>query len=135
EHERAVVGELELPATARQRARERALLVAEELGLDQLVRDRGAVDLDERLLAPRRPGVDGACDQLLATAVLAADQHPAGRRGGGGDLLTEAADRLALADDRGVLVAALAERRALAGAPRVPEPPPAREPPPPESDR
>src|SRR5207247_3560785 len=121
EEERAVVGELELPATARQRARERPLLVAEELVLDQLLRDRGAVDLDERLLAPRRAGVDGSSDQLLAAAVLAANQHAAGRRRGGGDLLAEPADRLAVADDLRTLDEALAPGGVLAREARVPE--------------
>src|SRR5207247_8469108 len=123
QEERAAVGELELPAAARERAREGALLVAEQLGLDQLVRDRGAVDLDERLLAPRRPGVDGAGHQLLAAAVLAPDQHAAGRRGGGDDLLAEPADRLALADDPGAPGAAPAARGGPGGQPRPPAAP------------
>src|SRR2546426_844976 len=127
EEERAAVGELELAAAARQRARERPLLVAEELGLDQLLRDRGAVDLDKRLLAPRRPGVDGSSDQLLAAAVLAANQHAAGRRRGGGDLLAEPADRLALADDLRTLDEALAQGGVLAREARVLERPRDRE--------
>ena len=51
EEQRAAVGQLELAAAPGERAGERALLVAEQLGLDQLLGDRGAVDLHER--APR----------------------------------------------------------------------------------
>src|SRR5204863_6619313 len=123
EEERAAVREFELAAAAGQRPGERALLVAEELGLDQLLRDRGAVDLDERPLAPRRPRVDGARDQLLAAAVRAADEHAARGRGGGGDLLAEPADRRALPDDLGALGEALAQDGVLAREPRVLERP------------
>ena len=49
EEERAAVGQLELPELARVRAGEGALLVAEQLGLDQGVGDRGAVDRHEGL--------------------------------------------------------------------------------------
>ena len=51
EEQRAAVRELEASGLARDRARERAALVAEELALDELLRDRGAIDLDERLAA------------------------------------------------------------------------------------
>ena len=51
QEDRAAVGELELPEPARRGAREGALLVAEELALEQRVRNRRAVDRDER---PRR---------------------------------------------------------------------------------
>ena len=53
EEERAAVGLLEEAALARLGAGERAALVAEELALDQLARDRGAVDLDERRVLAR----------------------------------------------------------------------------------
>ena len=89
EEQRAAVGGLELAAAARHGAGEGAALVAEELGLDQLLGDGGAVDLDEGRLAPRRQGVDGAGHQLLAGAVLAVDEHaPVGGRGDG-DLLAQ----------------------------------------------
>ena len=54
EEERAAVGLLELADALLRRARERALLVAEQLALDELGRDRGAVDLDERAVARGR---------------------------------------------------------------------------------
>ena len=76
-------GQLELAALLGHRAGERALLVAEQLGLDQLLGDRRAVHLDERGARARLLcSVDLARDQLLAGAVLAGDQHPAvGGRG------------------------------------------------------
>ena len=76
EEERAAVGQLEAAARSRDRAGEGALLVAEELALEQLARDRGAVDRDERARRARRARlVDGARDQLLAGAGLAGDEH------------------------------------------------------------
>ena len=50
EEQRAALGQLEAAPLARLRAGEGALLVAEQLGLDQRLRQRRAVDLDERLL-------------------------------------------------------------------------------------
>src|SRR5205807_1374593 len=57
-----------------ERARERAALVAEHLGLEQLGGDRAAVDRDEGAIGARARGVDGARDQLLAGAALAHDE-------------------------------------------------------------
>ena len=54
-------------------ARERALHVPEELGLEQRLRQRAAVQRDERPIAPQRVEVDGARDPLLARARLAGD--------------------------------------------------------------
>src|SRR4029077_19066873 len=55
------------------------LLVAEQLGLDQLRRHRAAVQRQERrFLAPAQI-VDGLRRELLSGAALAGDQH----RGGG----------------------------------------------------
>ena len=68
EEERAAVGELEHAGAPLIRAGERAALVAEDLGLHQRGRDGGAVDGDERLLAPRGEVVDGARHHLLAGA-------------------------------------------------------------------
>ena len=119
QEERAAVGELELAAAPRQRPRERALLVAEQLGLDQLLGDGGAVDLYEGALAARGLHVDGARHQLLAAAVLAVDQHAPGGGRGGRDLLAQRPDRRALADDLGALLEARAQRRVLLLEPRV----------------
>ena len=52
EEHRAVVGELELARLLLDGAGEGAALEAEQLRLEQLGRQRGAVHLDERLVAP-----------------------------------------------------------------------------------
>jgi hypothetical protein len=55
--------------------------VAEQLGLDQLLGDGGAVDLHQRPVAAGRGAMDGARRQLLAGAALAGDQdRGVGRR-------------------------------------------------------
>ena len=74
EEHRAVVGELELAGLVLDRAGERAALEAEQLRLEQLGRQRRAVHLDERLVAPERGGIERPRDQLLAGAALAANQ-------------------------------------------------------------
>ena len=75
EQDRAAGGELELARVALgARAREGALLVAEQLGLEQVPRHRGAVDADERLVRARPGGVNGLRDDLLAGAALAVDE-------------------------------------------------------------
>ena len=75
EEDRAGVRLLELADPRRRGAGERALLVAEQLALEELRGQRRAVDLDERPVLARRPLVDGAGHQLLADAALAADEH------------------------------------------------------------
>ncbi|MNO81882.1 hypothetical protein D3C76_731390 [compost metagenome] len=49
--------------------------MAEQLGLQQVGRDRGTVEFDERPLAARTIEMQGAGDQLLAGTGLAFDQH------------------------------------------------------------
>ena len=49
--------------------------MAEQFALEELGRQRRAVDLDERLVAPERSLMDGAGDELLADAALAANQY------------------------------------------------------------
>ena len=71
----AAVGELEAPDLAGKRAGESALLVAEELRFDQLRRQRRAVDLHHRPLAPAALIVDRARDHLLAGPRLALQEH------------------------------------------------------------
>ncbi len=58
---------------------EGAPLVAEELRLQQLGRDRGAVDLDEGALAPRAAVVQPVRDEVLAGAALPLEEHGAAR--------------------------------------------------------
>ena len=87
EEQRAAVALLELADPPAVGAGEGALLVAEQLALQQVLGDGGAVDGQERRLGPQAVLVDGAGDQLLAGAALAGDQD--------GDVLgRDAADRL-----------------------------------------
>ena len=65
---------LEEPALVLHRAGEGALLVAEELGFEQVLRQRGAIDRHEGLMLPVRIEVQRARDELLARAALALDQ-------------------------------------------------------------
>src|SRR5205814_1195207 len=74
EEECPAVGDLELALARRDRPCEGALLVTEELALDQLARERRAVHLDERLRAPRAVVVERVGDQLLPRAARAADE-------------------------------------------------------------
>src|SRR2546430_14923137 len=71
EEQRTAPGQLELPLLALMRPGERTLLVAEQLRLDQRVRDRAAVDGDERLGAAgargrARPGPALPCGARFA---------------------------------------------------------------------
>src|SRR5439155_1569060 len=75
EEERPAVGRLEQPAPRLAGAREGALLEAEQLRLEQLLRDRRAVHRDERLVPSRAREVERAREELLADARLAVDQH------------------------------------------------------------
>ena len=68
EKQRAAVGELELPLTLDVRARVRAFLVPEQLGLQQRLRDRPAIDRHERSRLSRAVGMNGPGEQLLASA-------------------------------------------------------------------
>src|SRR5439155_994512 len=78
QEDRAAVSQLEFAELPGVGARERPLLVAEQLGLDQRVGNGGDVHGDEGLVAALAPAVDRARDQLLARPALARDQH--GRR-------------------------------------------------------
>ena len=96
------------------RAGEGAALVAEQLALDQLARDRRHVDRHERARAALAVIVQRARDQLLAGAGLAVDHH---REVGGGEPRDGAVDllhRRAAADQRQRLVARRAARWARA---------------------
>ena len=77
-----------LPWVCLHGAGEGALLVAEQLALEQVLRDRRAVDRDERLRGARAQRVHRLGQQFLARAALAEQQHA---RIGGGDLLDRAA--------------------------------------------
>ncbi len=67
----------------------RTLAGAEELGLQQRLGDRAAVDRDEGAVAAVAAGVQGARHQLLAGAGLAAHQHRRHAAGHLGDALLD----------------------------------------------
>src|SRR5262249_4966059 len=69
--ERAALRVLELPGLAPMGPGEGPPLVPEELGLEQIVRNRSAVDLDERPMAPAGMRVDAPGDEVLAYSALA----------------------------------------------------------------
>jgi hypothetical protein len=75
EEQRAALGGLEEALAVFRRTGEGALAVAEELGLQQVLRDGAAVDGDEGLRGARRDLVDGARHQFLAGARFAVQQH------------------------------------------------------------
>ena len=75
EEDGAAIGQLEAALPSLQRAGERALLVAEELGRDERRRDRGTIHGDERPGRARRSLVDRPGDELFAGAGLPGDQH------------------------------------------------------------
>ena len=98
------VGQLEPAQPPLGGAGEGALLVPEQLRLQQRLGQRGAVDRDERPAPPGREVVDRLGDQLLAGAALALDQHRARHRRHLLDLDQHLLDRRALADDAGALL-------------------------------
>ena len=69
------LGELDLADAVVDGAGERAALVAEELALEERVREGGAVDGDEAAALALALEVDGARRELLAGARLAVDEH------------------------------------------------------------
>ncbi|VBF82571.1 Uncharacterized protein conserved in bacteria [Burkholderia pseudomallei] len=83
EKQRAAVRRFDTADLALARARECAALVAEQFGLQQMIRNRAAVDRDERRLAALGALVDRERGQLLAGARFAGDEHG---RVGRGDL-------------------------------------------------
>jgi hypothetical protein len=64
----------EHPGAGLGRAGEGAARVAEQLAVDEGLRDRAAVEGDERAARPRAPVVNGARGQLLAGPALAVDE-------------------------------------------------------------
>ena len=73
------MGELEATDPPLERPGEGALLVAEDLALEQRLRNGGAVDGDERIAMTGRQLVERARRQLLAGAALAREQDGRGR--------------------------------------------------------
>ena len=104
EKERAAFGQLEAPLLSRVGAREGALLIPEELRLDEAVGQRRATHFDERFLRPQRVVVDRMRDELLARARFSADEHGRIGRRDLRDLLVHLPHRSARPDDVGEIV-------------------------------
>ena len=101
EHQRAALGRLEQALVTAGRAGERAFFVTEQFGLEQVLGHRAAVDRDERLVLAVTGAVDRLCEQFLAGAAFAGDQHA---RIGCGDhlrLLQDLFHRLVARNDLG----------------------------------
>src|SRR5262245_3816621 len=73
--DRAAVGQLEAPRLGRLGAGESALLVAEQLALDQRGRERRAVDYNEGASVAQAALVNGVGEQLLASPRLSLQQN------------------------------------------------------------
>src|ERR1017187_7943693 len=84
---------LDVPFALRVGAREGAFLVAEEFALKQVLRNRVAVDGDERAAAPRAPAMERLRHHFLARPAFAQNQH---RGTSGGDLANHVEDSLHL---------------------------------------
>ncbi len=82
EEQRAVIGRLEQAGARGGGPRECAAHVPEQLALDEIHRDRGTIDGDERVVHTRRMAVNCARGELFTGAALAQDEHG---RGGGRD--------------------------------------------------
>ncbi len=75
EEQRAALGDLEAPLARGDGTGERALLVTEQLGLEQVGGNRAAVDRDERAVAARAELMNGARGDFLAGAGFAEQQN------------------------------------------------------------
>ena len=81
EEQRAAIGLLEAAETPGLRTGEGTAFVTEELGFEELARDRGGIERDERLGRPRAVTMQGPRNQLLSGARLAGDEHREVRSG------------------------------------------------------
>src|SRR2546422_7535335 len=99
EQQRAAVRLVEQARPVSRGARERPLHVAEKLGLEQRVGDRGAVHRDERLRRSRARPMDRLRDDLLTGAALAGDEHRGLVLRHAGDELQGLTHRPALGDE------------------------------------
>src|SRR5262249_31587654 len=75
QEDRALLGQLDFPLLELMRPGEGALLVAEQLTLQELSGETHAVDGDERPVFPLPPAVDRAGENLLAGPALAQQQN------------------------------------------------------------
>jgi hypothetical protein len=98
EEDRAAVAEFELAQPLHRRAGERPPFVAEEFALDQIVRDRGAVDRDERFARAGAGLMDRAGEDFLARSRFAVDKYSYFRWCNQADLIEDALHVAGLAD-------------------------------------
>lgn len=75
EKDRSVLRQFEQPLFATLRVGEGTLFEAEQFALQQILGDRGAVDLDESLAPPVTELMQGARHQFLAGPAFPGDQH------------------------------------------------------------
>ena len=101
EEQRAAIGLLEAALPPLGGAGERAGLVAEQLGIQQVFRQRAAIHLHERLVPARRQIVQALGDQLLAGSALADHQDRALDQRRDRDALKAFQPRGGLADEFG----------------------------------
>ena len=100
EEQRATTRLLEAAEATVHGAGEGAALVAEQLALDQLARDRRHVDGNEGAVAPAAVVVQGARHQFLAGTAFAVDHHREVGRGEPGDGAVDLLHRRTAADQR-----------------------------------
>ena len=98
QEQRAAVGALEVAGLVAHRAGVGPLGRSEQLGGGERRRDGAHVHRQEGLVAPRAGLMDGVGDELLAGAGLAAEQHRHLEVGDAADLVADALEPLALAD-------------------------------------
>src|SRR5229473_4960624 len=98
---RTAVGHFEAANALRDRSRECALLVSEQLAFEQACRNGRAVELHEGLRAPWAQIMNGTRDQFLSRACLPVNQHRRIRRRNGSHVFEDFAQRSAISDDLG----------------------------------
>src|SRR5439155_8916849 len=99
QEQRAVRRELELAELLAMSAGERAALVAEECALDELARNRGQVDRDERRVRIAGLAMDQPREQLLPRAAFAENQNRRRQLRDLVDQIDDVARHLARSDD------------------------------------
>ena len=99
QEKRPALGAFRPADAAAHRAGEGALLMAEQLALDERFRQRRAIERDKRLVLAGRKRDDGAGDHLLAGAAGAADQYRGVRRRDLVDLSIDLLHLPAIADE------------------------------------
>ena len=120
EEDRAVAGDFEQARLVANRTGEGASHVAEQLGFEQRLGQRRAVDAHERRRGARALIVDQPDDELLAGAALAVDEHGRIERRDARRQLQDVLHRLAAGDEvlrRRMAIDALAQQVQLTLAP------------------